>query len=285
MKTQITTLIIMLAAVAAMAQPSLTFRFANPEVIPGNPDIFQFDIQVKASESLTFHRDMQFYFDYNPLAFGENIVLNERIEILPNGLLAGSFAGLPVYKLVRMADNTSSRLAFFTEAAFSSFVAGPDHFAEVPQQFTGIARVRIEITDDSYPAGIYFAEERMDGGEYYQAGLDPIKYMNPNSYEDDLLEASLYFSGSTESQANGREIDFRAYPNPAKDYLNLDMPAASGVKADLYDMAGALKKSCEFSHTFSKQKETINISELPDGIYFLKLDADGHKKTIKVVKQ
>ena len=58
-------------------QTQLSFRFSNPLIIEGNPDLLQFDVEIKADETGTFLRDLQIYFDYNSLAFGSNIFINQ----------------------------------------------------------------------------------------------------------------------------------------------------------------------------------------------------------------
>lgn len=72
-------------------------------------------------------------------------------------------------------------------------------------------------------------------------------------------------------------LDFKAYPNPVKDYLVL---------------SGNLKiKSIELiSYTGQKLSELtlingkVNLSNLKKGFYILKLDTDKGEKTIKIIK-
>ena len=71
--------------------PVISWRFANQIVIPGTPNIAQFDVELTCDQSGTFHSDMQVYFDYNTLAFGSNIVLNNKITYTKLELMDGNY--------------------------------------------------------------------------------------------------------------------------------------------------------------------------------------------------
>ncbi|HMM11326.1 MAG TPA: lamin tail domain-containing protein [Bacteroidales bacterium] len=68
-------------------------------------------------------------------------------------------------------------------------------------------------------------------------------------------------------------------PNPATDFLWIKSPNGSKAEARLYDNLGRL--ACQTSFT---AETTLNISNLPSGIYSLKvLDDDGHSQVAKVI--
>lgn len=69
------------------------------------------------------------------------------------------------------------------------------------------------------------------------------------------------------------------YPNPAKDVLNLKIPASIEIiKASLYDVLGR--------NTAAKVvNNQINVSNLSKGIYMLSLETSAGKLTQKIVKQ
>lgn len=66
------------------------------------------------------------------------------------------------------------------------------------------------------------------------------------------------------------------FPNPAKDYLTIENEKKADVL--IYDMSGTLR----LSHTTLTNVSTINISELPTGLYYIRLK--GENKTYKFVK-
>ncbi len=175
-------------------QETLTWRFANPQVIAGSPDVFQFDVEVKASTAGTFQRDLQVYFDYNTAAFGSDIVANGKISVSELELMDNPSFPSATYSIVNSADNTSSKFAVITEADNELAQAGSStYFLEVPTEFTGLLRFQIDIASASELAGISFDGTLMDGGQYKQStsNTDPVKYAEAAVYDNNLTNASL----------------------------------------------------------------------------------------------
>jgi hypothetical protein len=170
------------------SQDQLSFQFSNLTVLPGNPDVVQFNIDIKADNPGSFHRDLQIYLDYNSLAFGENIVSNAKINISPLDLMSAHYA------TVNLVDNSASKIAFISEANEELNQAGSSlYFTEVPVSYTGFIQVQIEIADASQVAGISFDENLMNGGQYMQStsSTNPLGYANPNLYGNDLENISF----------------------------------------------------------------------------------------------
>ncbi|MBN1338777.1 MAG: hypothetical protein JXA03_05600 [Bacteroidales bacterium] len=195
---------------AAMAQnPILHWRFANPVVyeISGICTL-EFDVEVSCDMPGTFHSDMQLYFDYNTLAFGENVVTNGVLTYERLALLQGDLAGTPLYAIFGNVDNKPYRYAILSEATFT--VASPMFMNEIPlwPVFAGYIKVRMNISDQSELAGIQFVPSDggvglMNGGQYYLDATHPsaTKYGNPPDYEgvyeNDLLTQPLLCGGGT----------------------------------------------------------------------------------------
>jgi len=172
-----------------IGQETISWRFAKPQVIIGTPDVFQFDVEVKASATGTYHRDMQIYFDYNTAAFGSDVVVSGKITV-SNLILMDPTK----YFVVNTADNTSSKFAVITEATNEMSQQGSGtYFTEVPTTFTGFLRFQLEIADANELAGIVFDEALMNGGQYKQdiSSTDPIKYNDPCLYDNDLSLSPL----------------------------------------------------------------------------------------------
>ncbi len=153
-----------MVSIVATAQPQLTWQFANFEVINAGAQ-FQFDVEVMASSTGTFHRDLQVYFDYNTAGFGSDIVANGYVTVTPLALMNAH------YVLVNPgADNTSSKFAVITEATAEMTQSGSlTYFNEMPNTFTGLLRITIDILDNTETAGIAFDETLMNGGQYHQS--------------------------------------------------------------------------------------------------------------------
>jgi|GEM_PF-2328983 hypothetical protein len=186
-----------LVVLTVHAQPQLSWRFNNAEVINAGTQL-QFDVEVKASVAGSYQRDLQIYFDYNTLGFGSNIVANGKITYSPLTLMDAT-----KYVVVNMADNTSSKFAIITEAINEMTQPGSaTYYKEVTTTYQGVLRFTITIAGggNTQLAGIAFDQTLMNGGQYYQStsNTDPIKYMDPSLYENNLSSLKLSsFYGTT----------------------------------------------------------------------------------------
>jgi hypothetical protein len=71
-----------------------------------------------------------------------------------------------------------------------------------------------------------------------------------------------------------------AYPNPAIDIIAIDMPAdMENCKVKITDVAGIDLRETTLSGN------TLDISDLKAGIYFLSLEHEGRRTPLRVVKQ
>jgi len=176
------------------------WRFTNPQVLAGTPEIFQFDIEIKCSAAGTFHRDMQIYFDYSPEVFGSDIQSNQKISLTKIGVMAEEHSpGILKYRWINEganenygADNTQSRYALFSEPVFDEPPSSAFH-THLPTEWTGFARVQMEITSPGQ-AGIQFNASLMNGGQYFfnETG-SPLGYAQTANYENHLLEFETVF--------------------------------------------------------------------------------------------
>lgn len=76
-----------------------------------------------------------------------------------------------------------------------------------------------------------------------------------------------------------RQTKAAIYPNPVADELHIDL-VYDNVRTlcNLYDMQGHLVKS----NVFTAQSNTMNVTDLSDGLYILTVAADGAQKSFKV---
>lgn len=71
------------------------------------------------------------------------------------------------------------------------------------------------------------------------------------------------------------------YPNPATDYINLDLAkAGKEYDAEIYNMAGQKVMTAKVTN-----KSTLNISLLATGSYFVNLTHDGTTTTLRFIKK
>ena len=79
------------------------------------------------------------------------------------------------------------------------------------------------------------------------------------------------------STSDFESLDFKAYPNPVKDYLMFS--GSLRIKSiQLISLSG--QKLSELPLINRK----VNLSNLKKGFYILKLDTDKGEKTIKIIK-
>jgi hypothetical protein len=72
------------------------------------------------------------------------------------------------------------------------------------------------------------------------------------------------------------ENEILLYPNPAKDELNLKWNASNNISVTIFNSIGQELSTL----ILTKDKSIIDISELQNGLYFLKVN-DGNKTGIK----
>lgn len=57
------------------------------------------------------------------------------------------------------------------------------------------------------------------------------------------------------------------YPNPAQDFINIQCDEINSINIHIYDVSGKLMKTIEINN---QQLNTLNISDLQNGLYYLK---------------
>ncbi|HIC30503.1 MAG TPA: T9SS type A sorting domain-containing protein [Flavobacteriaceae bacterium] len=105
-----------------------------------------------------------------------------------------------------------------------------------------------------------------------------------NGSSSNWLDGSSITTGSNCStlslDAFTTELDFSIYPNPTKNTVSIDLKDNNKAEITIYDLNGRVIKS-----QIIKSKEKINMSELANGIYLIKIITNGEIITKRVVKQ
>jgi hypothetical protein len=94
-------------------------------------------------------------------------------------------------------------------------------------------------------------------------------------------------STGTQKSPELANTSFSVYPNPAKDQVTIDIKANSKTDANhyvVYDITGAELMRKNLGSVLENRKETLDISSLPTGMYFLELVLDGVRSTQKMLK-
>lgn len=79
-----------------------------------------------------------------------------------------------------------------------------------------------------------------------------------------------------------QSFPFNIFPNPASDYLTLELPSGvSNTEIIIFNLFGEIKHSS----TFKEQTSVINISDLSSGIYLIEVVTDNNISRQKFIKQ
>jgi hypothetical protein len=110
-------------------------------------------------------------------------------------------------------------------------------------------------------------------GHFYPNNVAGSGYIKIKLFEtffpSDTIVLTFYgVAGSVSTVDDLEDSDVQVFPNPASDFINVMMPndEAKDLRIDIFDMFGHLVKS-EVSSQSSYQ---LNISDLPQGVYFLR---------------
>ncbi len=99
---------------------------------------------------------------------------------------------------------------------------------------------------------------------------------NNNVGHNNNTSYSSFLDGNTLAQ-NG----FQTFPNPVQTTLKVSLPTGDPTDITFYNLIGQLVHESHNEGTFS---ESIDVSELPAGVYFLQIKYNGKTETKKVQK-
>lgn len=133
----------------------------------------------------------------------------------------------------------------------------------------------------------------LDGGTFYYINLNGKTYTTSNSsFNLPLTQATNNLSVSTDkgcqgtiSQTIATKIDREPYPNPAKDFIYLDLGNAkiASTSIKLYDLSGKLIRTNNYTNVMGTV--TFDLKGLPDGTYSLILTKDNVSTAFKILKK
>ena len=131
------------------------------------------------------------------------------------------------------------------------------------------------------PSGTSYGYTRMRVSMKWDAAATPCETFSYGEVEDYLVFLTPTTRSSKEfAHENGFEIGFEesmyaVYPNPASDKLNITLPDNNIIELTITNINGQILKSVVLN-----QNNTVNISDLPSGIFFININ-DGRKTTVK----
>lgn len=78
------------------------------------------------------------------------------------------------------------------------------------------------------------------------------------------------------AELNGKSFNF--YPNPASEYVKINSEISDEAEVNIYDMTGRCVKNVRISDVNSA---TINISDIPEGVYFVAVNGKVGKLVVR----
>lgn len=159
------------------SQAGVNYEIRNGQVSGSN---YEFDVFMNASQLGTLNSRGQLYLQYNPAAFGADLVQHTAVIANFAGILnqAEPQTGLPKYSLVNITDNNPTTLAITWQSNFMSFPASQSFQSAVPATSVQIFHVSLPMINTSQPAGLAFDQQLMGGQQFYvlAASTNEIAY-------------------------------------------------------------------------------------------------------------
>lgn len=94
----------------------------------------------------------------------------------------------------------------------------------------------------------------------------------------DLDNVSLFDASNLSTTEVTNSKQFKIYPNPIKDILFVQTDEKL-KSLEVFSLSGVLVKS------FDGKDKKLNLSDLPKGVYLLRIKGDGYYKSYKIVKE
>ncbi len=157
---------------------------------------------------------------------------------------------------------------------------------------------------DNYPGNEQWVKYQIPIGLYYSGVYKWLFFVADHDSGDQNGNAFFrnvkIYEGTSCNNANLEELDqnnldsgkgqqkLLLRPNPASDFLHLNFNAgnASNSQVLIYNTVGQLMKSMNWNMVKGRNGEEIDVSNFPEGTYFLKLQSEGEEivKRFTVVK-
>lgn len=120
-------------------------------------------------------------------------------------------------------------------------------------------------------------------GAYFSAQIHNDYCFQPPSLMTETLEPEIY--APRVYSAERKEKQFRVYPNPVSSILHLELTKpgeTDGVSLEVYSLMGNLLLSIQAP---AQPLHELNLSNLPKGVYLIRVVLEGESNFEKVVKQ
>ncbi len=274
-----------LFGIISLQAQDITFTFDNAIITTdGVNDFYEVDIMIESTADFIVGSGL-LYFNYNNAAFGTNISDGGTVEVTypsPDyicGDLDAVVLAIAVYGPFVQNDNTSSRFAFSFQQAFGSGAMAGNNVTSTPAK---LFHLKIQYVDSAIDPMITFEGNSPFDDQFFTAcgpvavGLAPADCSNEPGMQ--LLNDTFDSSASTPAPLSVESFtfqDLKVYPNPTSDVINITATQTID-KVEIYDILGKLVLKTSTTNQ-------IKISQLTQGVYLMKIQANNEAITKKIV--
>ena len=141
----------------------------------------------------------------------------------------------------------------------------------------------ILVSYDELPSGIKF--QKMEIKTYLRYGIvNEFQEEVVNVIREDNSEKSGSMQIHQFEEISKENAEIKIYPNPATTSINIELPdyLTGGVNIGIVNLLGQMLIA--YKNVDDKQ-QTIDISDLRKGVYFLRCEKDGKSYNVKFIKQ
>ncbi|MBQ4820607.1 T9SS type A sorting domain-containing protein [Aquimarina sp. MMG016] len=264
------------------------FTFANAQkTIENGEYYYEVDVMIQSSEAFKLGSG-QLYLTYNPEAFGENISKARGIEYNHEaGYIVGEKYTFPAYKSFVQNDNTKARVSFAFQQGVSAESMTRENVTPTPQPLFHVKMKYVDLTKDPMVA---FAEGDVYQNQFFTACGSMLKSGVKAGFPDcanlpgEQLHLDTYDSSGASLKPAPIEEELNTlnlYPNPAQEYFIVRGLDATTMDINILDINGKLIKHIPNYNL----EDTITVSELQAGVYFVQIHAKGIQKNYKLIRQ
>ena len=279
----------------------IELSFSNPQITKyGEFDYYEVDVMIASTITNNSFKlgDGKLFLQYNHAAFGEFVSAYKNIEITtPSGYILGQTVNSnstdTIYKDLLILDNTNDvtlpnsvpqdifRFSLSFKQNYSSSVFS-DNVDNTPRK---LCRLKIKYLDANEDPGLIFESEGIydnkfttaticgltDGGGEITDCLPELKTI--------IVNDTFVSNGATLSDSNFELLEnISLYPNPTKNILFVEGGISEVQTIEVYSVS-----SRKVMH-IDEGLDQINLSQLANGIYFLKLIKENAIETFKIIK-
>lgn len=137
-----------------------------------------------------------------------------------------------------------------------------------------------DFGDGNYSAGSPSAIHTYSNNGTHYVKLKIIDGLFPACHDSLLQAINVTFVTTNIDELKDERIEFKVYPNPASEVINVELEKANGnTDIRVIDILGKIV----IQHSSFNMYSSIDISELQNGIYFLNVRLDNKTFTKKII--